>query len=328
MKKTRSDIKSIQALFWEDHINSILIYGSPSSVIVFDEIIKGIDNIEIEIIDYLDLSKEKLEMSLFNYSIFKKKTVIKVINCGANLSSEIKSILNLEFNNKIIFIAENLPPSSSLRKYFEDSKSAVALAIYEGNKTEIIKNFFAKTPKKISSSAAEYLATNFEGHDPSLIKELEKLSILMLSLEKELDLEDIKSLISQSFITIKSLESNKIGYFFALQDEVNYFKELNNLLLLQNNPVFIIRSILNLYLSFYTVKCRVKDDKISTDEAIKYLKPQVFFKDIPIFKSCLNKLSYFNIIRDFKTLYKAEISIKSGIGIDENLCSQIFYRVL
>ena len=120
MKFYKNQTNNLFKLISNNEIKAILLYGPDKGEIsdIIGQISKKL-NLPITTSNYSDVNDDSLYNIANNISLFSNKEIVKIINVTSSISEKSKKILELELQNVLIFIADELPATSSIRKFFE-----------------------------------------------------------------------------------------------------------------------------------------------------------------------------------------------------------------
>lgn len=225
-----------------------------------------------------------LEEELNTFSLFgdmKKIVILRDIKDSV-FKAHVNIIENFHNNDvKLILCADELSPSSAMRKFAETHDNAAAIPCYMDSGVtlkEVINQKLIQNNFAIEPSALEFLLENLGADRMVSISELEKL-ILYKYQEKMITLSDVVSSIAdQSLIAY-----DKFIYKFF---DKNFSSAYTNLLnLLQGeNPIAITRTLVGHVMKLLNAKSCLKKGE-SLDSIIKNSKPPILFMYVDQFKN-------------------------------------------
>jgi DNA polymerase-3 subunit delta len=265
---------------------------------------------------------DKLIEEAFSVSLFgENKKLIILREAKDFLTKIIKDYINKTDQNTLVVIqAEDLSPSSSLRKLAEGEDMIAAIPCYLDNQATLkqyIMETLNKEGYKIDSPALAYLLDNLGNDREISAKELEKLMLYKYK-EKNIKLEDVENLV----VNNASVFLDKLIYAFFNK---NYIEAYKNLLILleENHVVVIVRSLINHTNRLIYIKESINLSE-NIDVALKSLRPPVFFTHVDSFKRQVSLYSleelykilelFINIEVDSKNIaFLGEIKIKHAI---------------
>ena len=311
-KDNNSFIKNIPK-----NIKIILLYGQDAGLInqYLLDIKSNFFPQQIEEGQYIQLFEEDikeepsviLEQAL-SVSLFgDTKKLIVVKEAKDYLTKIIKDYITYNHNDiLLVLIASELTASSSLRKLCEQEDIIATIACYlDSNITlrqyiiDVIKN----NQYTIDNDSINYLVNNL-GNDRSITKnELDKLMLYTYN-KKSILLQDVLDVVASS----ESVYLDKLIYSFFNNQKQEAYKYLL-ILLEDNHSVVIIRTLINHVQKIMLAKsyCLTTD----IDNAIKYMKPPIFFSHITSFKQQVNKIDNNTLQTLLNDLLYIEIQAKT-----------------
>ncbi|HEU5046486.1 MAG TPA: DNA polymerase III subunit delta [Rickettsiales bacterium] len=222
----------------------------------------------------------------------------------------IKSAFERKNSTYLIIEAEELPTSSALRKLFEKEDYFAAIACYleEGRGLEeLIRTTLTGFGLNVNRDALMYLTDNL-GNDRMVTRsELEKLALYMGN-EKEVTLPIAMQLTGNN----ASESIDDLCNSIALGKSEDSGKLLAHLLNEGTQPVAIVRSLIRYFQRLDIAHGHIASGQ-SREQAIKMLRPPVFFKSVPIIERALSRLSPARISQSLTLLLRTEKEIKSGV---------------
>jgi len=308
MKFYLSQINSILDKIERKEIKAILLYGPDKGYIskVCKLIIQKFD-LSINSIDYQNINASLLEIMLNSRNFFSKREFIKVGSVTASIDQKVKNILKTDFLNFIVFIADELPPASSIRKLFETESYLASIGCYHDDAEKIEKIILRKCSKHgkiIGKDALNFLKNKLKGDHQTICNELNKL-ILFVSDKDDITLDIVIKVISNDM----SASGDDLCVFFVQKNLSKFLEEIEKFIENNVNEVLIIRALLRYYLNLYIVLSKTEAG-INLDSAIKSLYPPIFFKYINDFKKNALNLNIKDIIKALSILQEAEITFK------------------
>jgi DNA polymerase-3 subunit delta len=257
-------------------------------------------------------------------NLFGGKELIKITEMTSSIDSKLKGGLLETLYHFPIFIADELPVSSTTRKFFESEESLVAIGCYPDDELGIIRLASQKiraANKNIQQEALKYFAQSVYGDRLLFNNELEKL--LFYTHNKNLiTLDDVEEVVNASIAP----SPDKMCASFASKDAYGYFMKLEKLMLENISPVWIIRAMIRYYINLYIVLSK-KSRGVPLEVAITSLRPAIFFKNIDSFKKNVSQNSIDQIVKALRVFQRAEIDAKSAIRKDKEICELLFFEV-
>ncbi len=233
---------------------------------------------------------------------------------------------DIEKNSFLLITAGELPATSALRKFFEAGKNTATLAYYldderslSGKASKLLrdKNIIAE------NGVSDLLAKLCQGDSMILVNEVEKLS-LYLGDRKNLNVEDVILATGNSSET--DLQDICNAVFAGNREEVYraFLKGGETGVV----PIAIIRS-----LQKYLEKIEYSYEQIrsgkSEELAVSSVRPPIFFKQVPVFKSHLRRIAAKNnyIKNAYHLLYSAESQIKESGAEPEMITERLLQKL-
>ena len=257
----------------------------------------------------LETETQMLDEIVKTVSMFHSGKIVVVESLKEKSVNIIEEIIE-DAPQKVILILrnENLNKTSKIRKLFEISKSCFSLACYEDDGRSIMKNieeFINRNRLPLSRDIKNYLIHSLSSDRMITKNELEKVEIYSKGSERKIELEDIKDLLNDS----SSISLNKMNESMMYGNTSKSSKIANKLLTEGTSPISLLRSAMNYLLRVQKTKVEMKKGN-NFDEAIKSLRPPVFWKDKDSFQKHCIKWPVKNIEKHIFKLLEAEILCK------------------
>ena len=263
--------------------------------------------------DELVKDKELIIKQIVNISLFEKNKIFIINQVNDKLFEITKELLELIDAQKLYLLADVLDKKSKLRNLFEKSKDLNVVPCYEDNEISIrniinirLKGFNGLTPKNVN-----IILDNSTLNRVKLNNELDKIILFFQNKNIETDKLEIllNNKINESFNALKDealmgnkKKTNKLLSETILEEEKNIF--YLNILNQRLNKLKEIRNI-----------SKNKDLAATIDE----LRPQIFWKDKPMFLGQARKWDQEKIQTFLEKTYQIEKKIKSNSIIDKSI---------
>lgn len=317
MKFYANQINDVISNLEKNNISSALLYGPDRGLIDYSvNQITRILKLPKRTISYADISLNELKYELNNISFFSAREIIRLTNIST-FDTKLQDLVKSKNHHVLVITADELTPSSALRKTFESDEKLASIACYHDDFSaieKIARKACSDSKKSISADALKYLASSLYGDRYIIINEIEKL--LTYTLDKdEITLEDVISVISSS----TTPEPDLLCIYFFKNDRKLYFNELNKLLAENISAVWIVRALIRYSINIY-VTLKKMSEGVHLDEAVKSITPPIFFKYVADFKMILQTFNRKQILNLMEKLYKAEIDLKSTTIQDRLVC--------
>ena len=236
-----------------------------------------------------DLSRIFIESSTPN--IFGSKTFLCFHLNSEKISKEIVSIISKETNKDLIIVLKchQLSPRSPLRSFFEKNNYSISVPCYEESESEkktYINNVLQNEGIKVSESLITLLTNNLSNQRLEIKSELEKIIILHKT-------ESEKKFMSNTFSFISdSLNNEDTRFIFSLasKEKKGFVKNFNKFTDYGSDNMKLITYLLEHFFRLLFIKIKIYEG-IDVSDAIKQLRPPIFFKNLPEFKQQLKIFS-------------------------------------
>ncbi|MCT4574759.1 MAG: DNA polymerase III subunit delta [Alphaproteobacteria bacterium] len=328
-KNTDSFLKSIPA-----NIKAVLVYGPDEgqvrekihtiSKLIVEDLSDPFNVVDITSSEACD-SGARISDEMNSMSLMGGRKLIRIGGADKSLKSSIENALaDYDGDNFLIIEGKELSPSSPVRKMFETSKNMASLACYiqdERNLSYSIPKIMSKLGKTLERDAVQYLSSCLVGDSGSVSSQLEKLAIYAGD-NKLITLEDAKAcIIDSSDVSIEKIAQKAAGGDFSGLE-----KDLAKSFAEGITSVAVLRVSQNYFKKLHLVKSQIEEGK-AVDEALKSLRPPLFFKDKPVFLGHLNKWSSKRIMSAINGLIKAETLCKKTGYPTEIVCSHTLHSI-
>lgn len=225
----------------------------------------------------------------------------------------------------LIIEASDLSASSSLRKLFEKENHFAAVGCYHEDELgieNIVRKLFGNAGIHASHDAVMYLVNNL-GNDRAVTQsELEKI-VLYMGAEKEITLDIARQLTGDN--ADESIEDLCHSVATGKGDDAD--KLLLHLLNDGTQPVAIVRSLIR-YFQRLDLAMGYMSAGNSKDQAIKMLRPPVFFKSVDIIRQALSRWDAARIAYCLNLLLRTEKELKSGYMPPDLVTSNAMVAIL
>ena len=273
-----------------DTFQSFLIYGPNEGLVrenidvIYKNFSKNSDSEKIDINGkQLDDDISILNDEISTISLFNEKKFIILDTAKEKHVSIIEDALSLDFKNVCMVVKQdNLTKSSSIRKLYETSKIHFSLACYDDDikaLSSLIERFQKEHNITFDSNVKSFLLNNLSNDRMVIKNELEKILLSLSEEDRRVDIEKLRYILHDSAHTDFQQINNSI--LFGNIEKGS--KSLEKLFNLGTNPIAILKSFNN-----YVMRIRLTQVELSKgkqfDEAIKVLRPPVFWKEKSDFK--------------------------------------------
>lgn len=257
-----------------------------------------------------DLSLIKDELA--SRSLFGGTKIICITGCAAVISKDFLSILESDKSGSIvIFQAEELRPTSSLRKAFEEMANGVAVACYKDDQASLekfIRQFFVDRNIQVDNSVPMILASLLPANRLVVRGELEKLLLYKDDHDLAISSEDIEKVIADA----ADLSFDELCTAYLLKNSKEVQIQLKRVLSQDANFMLIIR-VLQKYLYRVFDVLNSLQSGMAHDLAITKLSPPVFFKQKDNLFKVMKATNILEIKAYISDLLELESKCKAGV---------------
>ena len=306
----------------------ILIYG-PNEGLIRDHIRKiksyylnDVDFEEVSITGKsLDLYPDILETSANSISMFNNYKLIIIESLKDKNMSELENVINSAPTQTMLIVkADNLKKTSKLRKLFESNSMCYTLACYEDDAKSmmrLIDNFVKENNITLDRDIKNYLMHTLSTDRMISFNELQKISLFYANADTVPDLEEIKNLLNDT----SSNNLQKMNESVMYGNTKKSSNIISKLLSEGNNPISVLRSLINYLKRVQKVKVEMKKGS-NFDTAIKFLRPPVFWKDKDNFQQHCVRWPLNKIENNLSKLLDTEIDCKTDSKLSSILCER------
>jgi DNA polymerase-3 subunit delta len=235
--------------------------------------------------------------------------------------SELESVIGSAPTQTMLIVkADNLKKTSKLRKLFENNAQCYALACYEDDAKSmmrLIDNFMKENNISINRDIKNYLMQTLSTDRMISFNELQKISLFYANDDNTPNLEEIKNLLNDA----SSNNLQKMNESVMYGNTTKSSNIVSKLLSEGNNPISILRSLINYLKRLQKVKVEMKKGN-NFDTAIKFLRPPLFWKDKENFQQHCLRWPLNKIERNLSQLLDTEIDCKTNSKLSSILCER------
>ena len=311
----------------------LLIYG-PNEGLIRDDILKICssfkEDLEIDEITIngkaLDENYSLIDEEIRSFSMFSEKKIIHLENLREKHLQYFKN-QKIE-NDKILVIikSDNLNKSSKIRNFFEKHKRYAALPCYEDDMRStmnLLSQFQSDNKVKFSSDIKNYLLQNLSSDRLISKSELEKILLVIGNAQnEEIELEEIQNILNDGSSNSLNIINENVMYGKVNQVSKNLYRIFDE----GTNAVAIVRSLLNYLVRVHKTQIEIKKTG-NFDEAIKQLRPPVFWKDKDNFRNHCSKWPTKDILLYIERLLEAEYMCKTQSSLNNQICEKYILSV-
>ncbi len=305
-----------------------LIYG-PNEGLIRDHI-KKIKSDHLSDVDFeevsitaknLDLNPDILQTSANSISMFNSyKLIILELLKDKNVPDLEDVVNSAPANTMLIVKADNLKKTSKLRKLFESNAQCYALACYEDDAKSMMRfidNFMNENNISVDRDVKNYLMQTLSTDRMISFNELQKINLFYANADTTPNLEEIKNLLNDTSLNNLQKMNESVMYGNTTKSSSIISKLLSE----GNNPISILRSLINYLKRLQKVKVEMKKGS-NFDNAIKFLRPPLFWKDKDNFQQHCHLWPLNKIENNLSKLLDAEIDCKTNSKLSSILCER------
>ena len=220
--------------------------------------------------------------------------------------------------------AGSLPSRSKLRQAVEKAGNGMALPCYADSGRDLeglISAVMDDHKLRIDRDATRYLVANL-GSDRMISRsELEKLALYALK-DGQVTLADAMDCVGDS----SARHYDDVIQAVSQGNVVNLDTALTRLTEEGLNPVGALRMMLGYFQKLHLVKGQITQGA-NTEQAMKSLRPPLFFKAADQFRANLNNWAVPTLQRALQILLEAEKDCKSGLAVPETIAHRAMIKI-
>lgn len=224
-----------------------------------------------------------------------------------------------------VFEAGELAPRSKLRQLFEKRNDAAAIGCYadEGQSLDaVVRQHLSQAGFSIDRDAMTLLSSRLGADRFAVRQELDKLLLYKGKSEDAVSVEDIDAVIGD----VKSSVLGDLAMAVGGGNLPAMLSMLSRARAEDINAVAILRAVQRHFDRLLTVQAEMTAGT-RVEDAMKRLRPPVFFKQAPAFTRQATSWPIQHINRALTLLLEAERDCKSGLSIDLALCERALTQI-
>ena len=226
---------------------------------------------------------------------------------------------------RLIYEAGDLRPSSTLRRACEKSSLAAALPCYLDSGEGLARLIHATLRDEgfeVDADALDYLADRLGGDRLQTRRELEKLALFVGPGETRVSLAAAEAAVGD----VAAITLEDLAYAVAAGDPAALVRALARSLREGGNPVSAVRAVARHFDRLHRVASE-RDRGVRTEQAMKSLRPPIFYKRAPSFRAQLADWPTERLAAALRLLLEAEIECKTTGLVPEATCEHALMRV-
>jgi DNA polymerase-3 subunit delta len=225
----------------------------------------------------------------------------------------------------IVVEAGDLPARSALRKAFEGAKAGAALACYRDDARSlgtVIRETLREFGHEATPDALAYLSAYLGGDRQLSRRELEKLALYKGQESGPIELGDAQACVGDS----AALSLDDLAFAVAGGAAAAAERALARSLQEGVQPVRVLRAVSRHFQRLHLVAGLV-DGGLPLDDAVKRLRPPLFWKLAPAFRSQAAAWSLKSLARALGRLLEAESDCKRSGAPDATICARALLEI-
>ena len=317
-----------------ENVHAVLIYG-PDAGLVLERTMDLAKQITSDLNDPFMVSRLSqkdilddvtvLTDTLNTLSITGDRRLVIIADASERLSNTIEAALtDANRNTLLILRAGDLKPRNKLRLFFEKSDSVAALACYADDLRglgQLIRTIFNERNISCDPTVLNFIENSL-GNDRAISRsELEKLA-LFVGNGGEVSLKDAEMMIGDN----STLTLFDLALHTADGDAVATDRAINRCLNEDIRPIAILRAVAGHLIRLQLALEKIQEGE-SPDQAMKKLRPPVFFKAKGQFRLQLLSWTKSRTLKALGLLLEAEQECKRTNIPDPAICGRALHQV-
>jgi DNA polymerase-3 subunit delta len=253
------------------------------------------------------------------------RRVIRLRDAGDPVAEAVADVLEHVSGDSLVVIeAGELPARSRLRRLCEEHAAAAALPCYPdeaGLLSEFIRETLSGLGVAATSEAVDYLATVLGADRMVSRSELEKLA-LYAGPDEEVTLEDAIACVGDS----GESTMEDVAFASAAGDGAALRRALGRAYAEGTSPIAVLRTTLRHFDRLHFAAALMAQGA-SAEEAMRALRPPVFFKREAAFRAQLRAWGRKDLGKALAELQEAEVACKSTGVPAESVCGQVLASI-
>ncbi|MHA1153631.1 MAG: DNA polymerase III subunit delta [Alphaproteobacteria bacterium] len=225
----------------------------------------------------------------------------------------------------IVVEAGDLPARSALRKAFESAKVGAALASYRDDARSlgaVIRETLREFGHEVTADALAYLSAHLGGDRQLSRRELEKLTLYKGAEPGPIELVDAQACVGDS----AALSLDDLAYAVAGGAAGEAERALARSLQEGVHAVGALRAVSRHFQRLHLVAGLI-DGGLPLDDAVKRLRPPLFWKVAPVFRAQAAAWTLRTLARALGRLLEAESDCKRSGAPENTICSRALLEI-
>ena len=254
------------------------------------------------------------------------RRVVRVKDASDVIAEILSDLLDTANSDRALVIVDagDLGPRSKLRKLFEAADNSAAIACYsdDGRTVEaVIRETLTAKKLTITADALQYLCDNLGGDRLVSRSELEKLVLYMGEGGGEVTLSEAVACIGDS----ANMTLDDLAFASASGDLDRLTRLIDRVHQEGTAPIAILRVLARHFQRLHLASALITGGK-SPEQAMKSLRPPVFFKQSNAFRSQCTRWPSALLESTLESIGQAEAACKTTGAPSDEICGQLLLR--
>ncbi|MSP20937.1 MAG: DNA polymerase III subunit delta [Alphaproteobacteria bacterium] len=263
-------------------------------------------------------------------SLIGGRRVVRVVGATDGLAEAFASVLKARAGrdpvSESLVVAEagELGPRSPLRRLFEDSPDAAAVACYADEGYGLVtfaEGLLEARGHTVEAAALDWIARALGGDRAVVRSELEKLS-LYVGPGARITAADVEACLGDS----ADIDADEAALAVATGDLAGLDRAIARSYAGGQSPVSLLRTIGRELARIHQVAGAIAGG-VAERAAFAQLRPPVFFKNEPAYRRALQAWRVENLARALEMLAEAEVQCKTAGAPDESIAWRTALRI-
>jgi DNA polymerase-3 subunit delta len=254
------------------------------------------------------------------------RRVVSIKGATDTISDVIGDLLKAVPSGSALIVVEtgDLGPRSKLRKVFEGADNAAAIACYsdDGRAVEsLVREVLSSKNLSVSHDALRYLCDNLGGDRLVTRSELEKLTMYMGDGGGEITLSDAVACVGDS----ANMTLDDLAFAAASGDLDQVTRLIDRTQQEGATAISVLRVMTRHFQRLHLARGLMEEGK-SPEEAMKSLRPPVFFKQTSAFRAQCSRWTADGLATMLELFGQAEAACKTTGAPSDLICGQLLLR--
>lgn len=335
MKAKAGDIEALLRKM-DPRFSAVLVYGPNEGLVrerarrIAEQVVEDLnDPFNVANLSPQDLKEDpaRLVDEAAAISMMGGRRLVRLDAAADSVADPLKAFLDDPRGDSLVLITGgDLAPRSGLRKAVETAKNAIAIPCYADDARsldDLIHQALRQHGLDVEGDAAAYLMDRL-GDDRAVIRgELDKLAIFKAGdTHRVVTLADAQACVGDS----GALTLDEVAGAVSGGDLKRLDRALARAFAQGESPVGVLRAVSRRLMRLYEAAGHMGQG-MSARDAMKRLRPPVFFKEADAFQAELGRWAQARLATALGLLVEAEVDCKSTGMPDEAVCARTCMRI-